>query len=116
MPLPECLCLSFDRHNVSTHRPVADTRFLVGNKICLLTTSQYTKLKHQREYTPVRLDVTSMAFDVTACNGAEVDKRPVRCDFCGVVAVGWSAREETYVVNASNTSSVVIAIAGLSVR
>src|ERR1017187_2329830 len=41
------------------------------------------------------LDVTSMAFDVTPCNGAEVDKRLVPGGSCGVVAVGWRAREET---------------------
>ena len=104
------------QHTLGTQFFCAVTGFATYRWDLRLTTSQYTKLKHQREYTPVRLDVTSTAFDVTACNGAEVDKRPVRCGFCGVVVVGWSAGEETYVVNASNTSSVVIAIAGLSVR
>ena len=33
-------CLSFDRHNVSTLQPVANTLFLVGIQICRLTTSQ----------------------------------------------------------------------------
>ena len=42
MPLPDCSAQSFDRLDVSTHRPLADTRFLVEKKICPLTTSQST--------------------------------------------------------------------------
>src|ERR1035441_7247630 len=54
-------------------------------------TAQTTSVKSASA--AIVLDVTSMAFDLTPCNGAEVDKRLVRCGFCGVVAVGWGSEE-----------------------
>src|ERR1035438_4258369 len=81
-------------------RELRSREFAVCQVAVLASTSEasppqpHQQLPQNSASAAIVLDVTSMAFDVTPCNGAEVDKRPVRGGFCGVVAVGWSAREE----------------------